>query len=259
MANYNVEKFRFWCHKILPLVYDDSLSYYEFLCKVIAKLNEVIDELGTWEEAHATTVQITQELTTDTTLVPSSNAVKEALDDLSEELEGDIGSQADAIEGLSDRMTTAEGDIDNAEGDIDDLQDAIESLTLRVAALEAAVADHLLLNDGEVTSARITAGDYTPNLNSVLYHNKAVLLGTDFMARADIANVPTQTPGTLVTRAVLQDSEISSATADKGSCIVQTFYCHVTAGVAVYVRTATWDINSDDYVWTDWLLAAVDT
>lgn len=35
--------FRFWCQKVLPTVYDDSLSYYELLCKVVAKLNEVID------------------------------------------------------------------------------------------------------------------------------------------------------------------------------------------------------------------------
>lgn len=31
------------CKKILPLVYTDSLSYYETLCSYIAKLNEVID------------------------------------------------------------------------------------------------------------------------------------------------------------------------------------------------------------------------
>ena len=33
--------FRFWCQKVLPLVYDDSLSYYELLCKVVCKLNEL--------------------------------------------------------------------------------------------------------------------------------------------------------------------------------------------------------------------------
>lgn len=38
-----IDKVKFWCHKILPLVYDASLSYYEFLCKVCSKLNEVID------------------------------------------------------------------------------------------------------------------------------------------------------------------------------------------------------------------------
>lgn len=41
-----ITNFRFWCHKIIPLVYDESLSYYEFLCKVMQKLNEVIDLLN---------------------------------------------------------------------------------------------------------------------------------------------------------------------------------------------------------------------
>lgn len=36
--------FRFWCQKVLPAVYDDSLSYYELLCKVIDKLNELIEK-----------------------------------------------------------------------------------------------------------------------------------------------------------------------------------------------------------------------
>ena len=39
-------KFWFWAHKVLPLVYDDSLSYYEVLCKVVAKLNECIDKIN---------------------------------------------------------------------------------------------------------------------------------------------------------------------------------------------------------------------
>lgn len=32
-----------WVQKVLPLVYDDSLSYYEVLAKVAAKLNELIE------------------------------------------------------------------------------------------------------------------------------------------------------------------------------------------------------------------------
>lgn len=42
----DVETFRFVCQKVLPLVYDDSLSYYEVLCKVSSKLNEVIGGLN---------------------------------------------------------------------------------------------------------------------------------------------------------------------------------------------------------------------
>lgn len=38
--------FRFWCHKVLPLVYDDSLSYYELLNKVVKYLNEMSTEVN---------------------------------------------------------------------------------------------------------------------------------------------------------------------------------------------------------------------
>lgn len=39
-----MEKFtelKAWCQKVIPLVYDDSLSYYEFLCKILKKLNDL--------------------------------------------------------------------------------------------------------------------------------------------------------------------------------------------------------------------------
>ena len=49
-----INKIRYYCQKILPLVYNDSLSYYEVLCKVTNKLNEVIESnnnLATeWED-----------------------------------------------------------------------------------------------------------------------------------------------------------------------------------------------------------------
>lgn len=41
--------FRFWCQKILPLVYDDSLSYYELLCKVVDYLNKTMEDVDTLE------------------------------------------------------------------------------------------------------------------------------------------------------------------------------------------------------------------
>ena len=46
----NIDRVRFIAHKILPLVYDDSISYYEFLCKVMQKLNEVISSLDNQNE-----------------------------------------------------------------------------------------------------------------------------------------------------------------------------------------------------------------
>lgn len=55
-----LDKFHFWCQKVLPLVYDDSLSYYEVLCKLTNNLNtviETVDELvenyGKYDDAIA--------------------------------------------------------------------------------------------------------------------------------------------------------------------------------------------------------------
>ena len=39
-------KFRFWCQKVLPLVYDDSLSYYEVLCKLRDFVNELAERIA---------------------------------------------------------------------------------------------------------------------------------------------------------------------------------------------------------------------
>lgn len=43
---YDLKPFRFWCQKVLPLVYDDELSYYELLCKVIDYLNKTMENVN---------------------------------------------------------------------------------------------------------------------------------------------------------------------------------------------------------------------
>ncbi len=42
--------FRYWCQKVLPIVYDDSLSYMELLDKVINYLNNTISDVASVEE-----------------------------------------------------------------------------------------------------------------------------------------------------------------------------------------------------------------
>ena len=38
----HIRPLKFWCQIVLPLVYDDSLSYYEILCKTTAYINKLI-------------------------------------------------------------------------------------------------------------------------------------------------------------------------------------------------------------------------
>ena len=37
------------CFKVMPLVYDESLSYYEVLCKAVQKMNDIIDTINIFQ------------------------------------------------------------------------------------------------------------------------------------------------------------------------------------------------------------------
>lgn len=39
-------KLRFFCQKVLPLIYDDSLSYYECICKIASAVNMLTDDVN---------------------------------------------------------------------------------------------------------------------------------------------------------------------------------------------------------------------
>lgn len=54
--------FRHWCYKVLPLVYDDSLSYYELLCKVVKAIGDVISNVDGVREDMTKLVEAYNEL-----------------------------------------------------------------------------------------------------------------------------------------------------------------------------------------------------
>ena len=89
----NIEKVKFWCNKVIPLVYDDSLSYYEVVCKVAKAINEVIVNLENDEQVIQTiitevakkfdTANIVQTTGVNEDKVMSQKAVTDALHDFS--------------------------------------------------------------------------------------------------------------------------------------------------------------------------------
>lgn len=66
--NYtNLEPFRFWCQTVLPSVYDESLSYYELLCKVVHILNETTKDvtiLHDFVDNYFTNLDVQEEINT---------------------------------------------------------------------------------------------------------------------------------------------------------------------------------------------------
>lgn len=45
-----LHSFKLWCCRVLPAVFDESMSYYEVLCKVMEILNGVIDDVNLTKE-----------------------------------------------------------------------------------------------------------------------------------------------------------------------------------------------------------------
>ena len=97
-----IDKIKYWCNKILPLVYDDSLSYYEVLCKTSAKLNEVITStnglLDAWDtyknDIDAAFGEYTAEL--DKKFYNLSDGVKEAFNKYKQQLNSEIHLKFDS-------------------------------------------------------------------------------------------------------------------------------------------------------------------
>lgn len=66
-----VMRLRYWCQLVLPAVYDDSLSYYELLNKVVHKLNEVISSNNQLAGITADNVEDIEQLKKDVALLES--------------------------------------------------------------------------------------------------------------------------------------------------------------------------------------------
>lgn len=73
-----INKINVCCQKVLPLVYDESLSYYEVLCKVIQKLNELIKiNNNIRDEIHKEYVEILEAVKTVTETVASVTSMRD--------------------------------------------------------------------------------------------------------------------------------------------------------------------------------------
>ena len=84
-----IRLFHFWSQKVLPLVYDDSLSYYEVLEKVKFKLNEVIKATNELQNAVDELNKYIGNL---------DNYVKQLIDQGIEEVRQEAKAQLNAIE-----------------------------------------------------------------------------------------------------------------------------------------------------------------
>lgn len=188
--------FRFWCQTVLPLVYDDSLSYYELLNKVVYYLNNVISDVSTVESNVAeiadaynelqqyvndyfTSLDVQQEINTKLDQMASSGALSLLLAQLIPDLVTDW---------MNEHITPTTPIVD-------------DSLTISGAAADAKVTgDELTFLEDSYTSFRDTtfpvktSTDFTWTINKSINANGSVTSDT----RKAITNSFSATGGTLI-------------------------------------------------------------
>ena len=108
----NISNFPNWIFlpKIVPLAYDDTLSYYEFLCKVLVKLNELIDFC---DQLNLNVEELKSAVETLTTLV-------NGFDERITGLETNMTTLQGAVDSINETITTINGTLDSLQAQIYD-------------------------------------------------------------------------------------------------------------------------------------------
>ncbi len=148
-----IETIRFMCHKILPLVYDESLSYYETLCKVSNKLNETIEATNQLNENVDSFSSAINSLNSRVTQIATEMNTFEAnltarFNELEARLNNEVDTRLDAVDAKMDeldhKVDLAIASIDIAKREMKDyIESEIETLT-RLVNNSIADALHIL-------------------------------------------------------------------------------------------------------------------
>ena len=173
MALNSIKELRIWCQKVLPLVYDDSLSYYEVLTKVVNKLNEVI---ALAEEQNESIEEALSEIESfETDMTADFESYKTTLEAALDTFEGEITTQQNAFEG---RMTQAFADfladyerefgITNLYGD---------STTLAISQNQVSKLLDYTTNNNRFNPEVITSGKAIDNTGALINDSNTAVTG----------------------------------------------------------------------------------
>lgn len=188
-----VADFKFWCQKVLPLVYDDSISYYEVLGKMVVYLNQVIDNIN------ATTANVA-ELEDDFLLL--QNYVNNFFDDIdqlvtyTERAEAaQTAAAASAISAASSASNSATSASNSAGSASSAATSALSALDAKDAAVAAKTAAETALANAQ-TAATNAANSATAASGSATNAAASATAAQQSFTLADAARTAAQSAAT---------------------------------------------------------------
>lgn len=143
-----LETLRFWCQKILPLVYDESLSYYETLCKIASYLNTQAEAVNTLND---NVVSLNNNVTTLASEIDSLEGRVEAVESEMTDFETSINAQFKELEDAIN--ASVDGKLAEVDGKLVEVDVKIATIEAQVTAkLNSAISEmESIINDALVT------------------------------------------------------------------------------------------------------------
>lgn len=126
------------CQKVLPLTYDDSLSYYEMVCKLVAKCNEIIEQLTDYDDVIKELQEAIVDISDMKIAIDRINATIDTINSRIDEQNLAIKSVDDYAKALSKRVDANEDAINTLMVLIKDFNDNVDT---KLEALEKKLTD----------------------------------------------------------------------------------------------------------------------
>ena len=134
-----VAKVRTYCSKIIPLVFDNTLSYYESICAFSAKVNELCDAVNA---QNLTIVEFTHEVEIE--IDRFEKYIQSQYDELNGRMQAaeiTITAHTVRLNDLDDKMASAENAITDLQDHVQDIDSDIRDIKTDVTQLQTDMTD----------------------------------------------------------------------------------------------------------------------
>lgn len=195
--------FRFWCQKTLPLVYDDSLSYYELLCKVVDYLNKTMSDVRGLGEAY-------------NTLESFVNDYFENLD-----VQEEINNKLDAMVASGQLQDMIDNYLVPFTAEI---REAVTEQNAEIATIRSLVGSPLLATSLENMTDTNKIYVYTGSESGMVVGNWYYFNGTDWVSGGVYNSAAVETDTTLSVLGAAADAYYTGRVKKNTDSFIRTFY-----------------------------------
>lgn len=178
--------FRFFCQKTLPAVYDDSLSYYELLCKVVALLNDTLanvnmlnddvksiyrfaNELKEWVDGYFDNLDVQNEINNKLDGLVEDGTFESLINEkLFGEINAKIAKNSGDIEGLNNSLTEK---ISKNEANSVDMAMLTEDVKKAITGGSTAIVGDNSVYTGAIVNGAVTEDKLSENLQEIFKYS----------------------------------------------------------------------------------------